>query len=207
MGELELRISRWYWQTSAKSLQICSNRARVLIAQAHGRHLRSRFDGVGIANPEAQHIGRIVSRTSGDGVPAHQVSQVRAEPPFRWSPRDGMAVDARRRFKHAFAGGLGRLGQLLLLVNPAIEFLARLHIDADAAFSRAVFRNIVRTVPGTPLSRADRSTSDSGDSESDRSCRPIAGPRSCGLYRQKAVSGRWVSDEPDRLPAHAVRLP
>jgi hypothetical protein len=40
-----------------------------------------------------------------------------------------MAIDARRRFKHAFAGGRGRLGQLLLLMNPPLEFLARLHVD------------------------------------------------------------------------------
>ncbi len=80
-------------------------------------------------------LGRIVSRTSGDGVPAHQMSQVWAETSFRWSPRDSVAVDARRRFKHAFAGGLrGRSGQLLLLVNPPLEFLARLHIDADEHF-------------------------------------------------------------------------
>ncbi len=42
-----------------------------------------------------------------------------------------MAIDARGRFEYSLAGGRGRLRNLLLLLNPPVELLARLHVDAQ----------------------------------------------------------------------------
>src|ERR1700750_540456 len=94
-------------------------------------------------------------------------------------------------------------------VAVAVEPSARTHRAAAhrrvAAFWRVAFRNIARTGPGTHRFRADRSTSDWGDSESGRFYPPVVAPRNCGLYLQTAMSGMWDSDAPHRLAAHGVR--
>src|ERR1700730_13226347 len=86
-------------------------------------------------------------------------------------------------------------------VAVAVEPSARTHRGVPhrrvAAFWRVAFRNIARTAPGTRPFRADRSTSDWGDSESGRFYPPAVAPRNCGLYQQTAMSRMWDSDAPD----------
>src|SRR6266851_5495160 len=100
----EARISRWYWQTLAKRLQVGSHCIEVLIVQPHGRHLRSRLDGIRIFNPEPQLLRRVGRRSRSNGVAAHDVGEVGAESSFCRRARNRMAVDARRRLKKALPG-------------------------------------------------------------------------------------------------------
>src|SRR5260370_35876202 len=100
----EARISQWYWQTLAKRLQVGSLYIEVPIVQPHGRHLRSRLDGVRILDPEPQHLRSVRRRACGNRGATHEVSQVGAKAAFGRRTGYGVAVDARCRFKDSLSG-------------------------------------------------------------------------------------------------------
>src|SRR5260370_27972875 len=100
----EARLSRWYWQTLAKRLEVGSQCVEVLIVQPHGRHLRSRLDGVRILDPEAQLLRRIGRCACSNRDAAHEVRQVGAEAAFGRRAGYCVAVDAGRRFKDSLSG-------------------------------------------------------------------------------------------------------
>ena len=67
----------------------------------------TRFDGVGILNPEPKIFGRIRRGAGGDGVAAHQVRQIRAEASIGGGAGDGVAVDAGGGFEDVPPGSDG----------------------------------------------------------------------------------------------------
>ena len=93
------------------------------------------------------------------------------------------------RFKDvpAFGSDAGILHRrLLLILHPRRQTAPAYRHTPAAASWRARCRRTARTVPRTSLFLADRSTSRSDDSESGRSCPPVAAPRSCDPHRPKA---------------------
>src|SRR5580698_10943066 len=143
-----MRWIQWTWSFLAKRGQICRHCGRLLDAQAHGRHLASGLGQLRVVNPGNQVSQRVLGCAGRDGVTAHEVRQIRTESPIGCGTSHGMAIDTGGpledllsfRYRAAHSRGLA------LLLNPAVEILPR--VDVNAQKHQGMLRStILRTLP------------------------------------------------------------
>jgi len=104
--------------------QVSGEGVQFVVVQLHRRHQATRFDGVGIANPQTEVLGSVCGYSGGNCVSTHQVSQVGAKTTICNSARNPVTVDAGGLFEDPLAFGRRAVDMrgLALLANPAIAF-------------------------------------------------------------------------------------
>src|SRR5580692_3191791 len=118
---------------SSKRLEVRGQCVQIPPVQIHGGHERAWFDGIGIVNPHSKILGVVCRSAGGDGVAAHQMSQIRTEASVRYRSRNGMAIDASRCFKNpaTFLRTLTHLCRFRLLLNPLFELIWRVNVNTE----------------------------------------------------------------------------
>src|ERR1700688_3221724 len=111
------------------------------------------FHHTWILNPAPQIFWGVRRRSGCNGVTAHQMSQIGAEASICHGTRNGMAVDAGRPLKDLlpFRDSVSYLRRSTLVLNPPVEFVACLYINAQqhlGMLSPAVLRALPQIKPG-----------------------------------------------------------
>src|ERR1700722_7921523 len=135
------RLPRFEWPSHLMTLMVSQNlsllerleiaheRVQISVGQLHGRHERTRFDGVRVLDPHAKVFFCIFGRACRDGAAAHQVRKIGTEAPRCIRSADGVTVHAGGGFETAPAGGLLLIlnRRLFLSADPDLERLWALH--------------------------------------------------------------------------------
>ena len=154
--------------------------------QFHRRHERSRFERVGIVDPGAQIVWRVLGHAGREGRTTHQMRQIGPENTIGGRTADGMTVDTGDRLKElAPAAHPGVVyGRGLLRRDPLGKLLLWGARSPATASRRAAGHNTRRTGRHTAPASADRSTRGWSCSGSRPSSRPIGAPKSYGSRLQ-----------------------